>query len=99
MKRRIALWATAGFLIAGGWALFAFITSPLLATSQQPVLWTLIGLTCPVVPASFHFHIGLYFYWVMVLNAITYALLGLMVEGLQYELGHAGWKAKRIANS
>jgi len=42
-------------------------------------VWTLARLTQPVLFASFYFHFGLYFYWVLLANAATYALVGLMI--------------------
>jgi len=46
-------------------------------------------LTCPVVLASFYFHFGVGFYWVLLANAAMYALVGLIVETLRQQLNHA----------
>jgi len=46
MKYRIAMWASAGFLVAGCWALYVFATAPNQITG---IVWTLVRLTCPVV--------------------------------------------------
>lgn len=88
MKYRIAMWASAGFLVAGCWALYAF-ARPIPITAADPIEWTLARLTCPVVLASFYFHFGIYFYWVLLANAATYALVGLIVETLRQQLNQA----------
>lgn len=86
MKYRIAVWASAGFLVAGGWAFYAFATFPL--TNQRMLeVWTLISVTCPIAIAGMHYPIGLY--WSLVANAVTYALVGLIVETLRHSPSHA----------
>jgi hypothetical protein len=80
MKYRISLWAAAGFLVAGYWALYVFATSP---TPITGIVWTLVRLTCPVVQAGFYFHFGIKLYWVLLANTATYALVGLIVETLR----------------
>ena len=89
MKRRIVIWAIAGFLVASLWALFlaATLPSPLFLT--QPIVWTLINITCPVAFASYHFHFGIKLWWVLLANAATYGLFGLGVESLRQQLSHA----------
>jgi hypothetical protein len=79
MKYRIALWASAGFLVACCWALYAFATTPPAMTSADPIV-TLVEFTCPVVFASIHFHFALGLYWSLPANAATYGLIGLIVE-------------------
>ena len=79
MKFRIAMWAVAGFLVAGCWALFVFATAPHANESMRSV-WLLAALTCPItlvraVPVSL--------YSVLAANAATYALVGLIVETLR----------------
>lgn len=88
MKYRIAMWAGAGFIVAGCWAVYAFATKAPAMTSGDPVL-TLVKLTCPVVFASIHFHFPLGLYWSLLANAATYGLIGLMVEALRQQLKHA----------
>ena len=86
MKYRIAIWATAGFLVAALWALFAFATFP--ATSERlRDVWTLVCLTCPVAIAGTHYPISLD--ETLAANAVTYALVGLIVETLRNQLHHA----------
>ena len=81
MKYRIAMWAGIGFLVAGFWALYFFLTAPAM-TSIEPI-WTLARITCPIVFASFYFHFPLGIVHVFFANAATYALFGLMVESFR----------------
>jgi hypothetical protein len=83
MRFRIAMWASAGFLVAGFWALFAIATFPSTNERIRPV-WTLVSLTCPVAIAGRHYPISLY--EVLTANAVTYALVGLIVEALRHQL-------------
>ena len=85
MKCRIAMWASAGFLVAGLWALFAFLTLPS-ANDRIRDVWTLVSLTCPIAIAGRHYPISLY--EALVVNAVTYALLGLLVEIIRQQLHH-----------
>ena len=75
MRHRIALWAGAGFLTAAFWAFFLFPTTPMDST---PIL-TLARLSCPVA----FLNVGLRVYWVLLANAATYALIGLVFEALR----------------
>jgi uncharacterized RDD family membrane protein YckC len=80
VKRRIIIWASAGLLVASCWTLYAFATAPdyeIPLTSTERVVHTLACVTCPIVLA------GVYFYWVIIANAATYALIGLIVEMLR----------------
>ena len=92
MKYRIAMWASAGFLVAAGWNLYVLAVAPVQIPSAEPIVWALVRLTCPVVLASFYFHFGLYFYWVLLANAATYAFVGLIVEGLRRRFRSAGFR-------
>ena len=85
MKYRIAMWAIAGFLVAGCWALYALATTPPAMTSADPIMFV-VRLTCPVVLVSFY---PLSLYLVLVANAASYALVGLIVETLRQRLNHA----------
>ena len=86
MRSRIAMWASAGFLVACFWALFAFATFP--STSERiGDVWALVSLTCPVAIAGRHYAISLY--EVLAANAVTYTLVGLIVETLRSHLHHA----------
>ncbi len=88
MKYRIGMWASAGFLVASCWALYAFATTPPAMTSADPIV-TLVEFTCPVVLAGIYFHFGVSLYWVLLANAATYALVGLIVETLRHRLNQA----------
>jgi len=88
VKYRIAMWASAGLLVVGCWQLYVFATAPI-PISVEPIVWVLARLTCPVLFASFYFHFGVGFYWVLLANAATYALVGLIVETLRQQLNPA----------
>ncbi|HZR56825.1 MAG TPA: hypothetical protein VFA74_08120 [Terriglobales bacterium] len=83
MKYRIAEWAFAGFLVAGLWALYAIATFP----SNLRDVWTLVCLTCPISIAGMHYPISLY--TVLAANALTYAVVGLIVETVRQQMHHA----------
>jgi hypothetical protein len=85
MRYRIAVWATVGLLVAGGWALYFANASKDVAI--DPVVSILIRLTCPIAIAGAHYPISLY--WILVANAVTYALAGFIVETVQQQLRHA----------
>jgi hypothetical protein len=89
VKYRIAMWATVGLLVVGCWQFYAFATAPNPISAGQPILWTLARLTCPLVFASFYFHFAVGIYWVLLANAATYGLAGLIVETLSRQLRHA----------
>ena len=86
MKYRIAIWASAGFLVAGFWALYASATFPSTNERMRDV-WTLVSLTCPVAMAGRHYAISLY--EALAANTVTYALVGLIVETLRRQLNHS----------
>ena len=88
VKYRIAMWASAGLLVAGCWNLYVLATFPIQITSE-PIVWTLVRLTCPVLFAGFHFHFPVSIYWFFLANAATYALVGLIVESVRQQLHHA----------
>lgn len=85
MKFRIALWAAVGSVVAGCWALYAF-PSFVPTTPAQTLLYALARFTQPIVLIGTYFHFGIRFYWVLLANAGTYALLGLIVESLRQRL-------------
>ena len=86
MKNRIAIWASAGFMVAVGWALYAFATFPD-SNERMRDVWTLITITCPVAIAGKHFPLSMY--WVFLANAATYAFAGMIVEAVRLQLHHA----------
>lgn len=77
MKNRIAMWALVGFLLAGFWAVFAAATFPSTSERMRDV-WPFVCLTCPIAIAGMHHAISLY--EVVVANAVTYSVVGLIVE-------------------
>ena len=85
MKFRIAIWAIIGFLIAGSWALFAVATFP--SSERMVDMWTFVCITCPIAIAGMHHPISVY--ETLGANAITYALVGLVIEALRKRLHHA----------
>ena len=76
MKYRIKMWAIAGFLVAGYWAVYAFATMPTMLFAQPEIL-ILVRLTCPIALFS---HYPISFSWVLLANAATYAMVGGIVE-------------------
>jgi hypothetical protein len=85
MKWRIALWAGAGFVIAGLWAIYFFAVQPPPIPYSSPIM-TLVEVTCPIV---FLRSYPLSIYLVLFANATTYALFGLIIENLRKRLQHA----------
>jgi hypothetical protein len=80
MKRRIAIWAGVGFLVAVGWVLYTFLASPeqVLAGLREPIVQALAYGSCPLIFAARQFPI--HFWWVPPINAATYVLIGLIAE-------------------
>jgi hypothetical protein len=83
MKYRIVLWASAGFFVACGWALYALASTPPALVFGDPLM-TLVQLTCPIAILGRSYPISLY--WVLVANAATYALAGAIAETLRQRL-------------
>ena len=84
MKRRVAIWATVGFLVAGFWALFAFATFP--SSQRIREVWPLVNLTCPISIVGMHHAVNLYI--ALAANAVTYALVGLILEAVRRQMRH-----------
>jgi hypothetical protein len=82
MKYRVAIWAVTGFLVAGGWAIYA--SGHVMTDSDR--LMPLITLTCPIV---FLRSYSLSLYLVLAVNAATYGLIGLAVETVRRQFKHA----------
>jgi len=83
MASRLAIWASVGFLVAGCWAAYAFLTPPdsFLTSLREPVIRAALYLSCPISYAGRYYPIK--FWWVLLINAATYAALGLILEGLR----------------
>jgi hypothetical protein len=73
MKLRIAIWAGVGALVVFFWALYISAFSPTPFAS----VWLLVYLTCPIALGRHHAQT---FYFVLVVNAGTYALVGMVAE-------------------
>jgi hypothetical protein len=89
VKFRVFLWAFAGFLVAAGWAFYAAATFPEAISRANPLVWNLALLTQPLAFASLHYNFPASIYWVFVTNAVSYALVGLIVETVRRQLHHA----------
>jgi hypothetical protein len=85
MKYRIVIWAIIGLLVAGFWAFFAFATFP--STDRIRDVWPIITFTCPIALLGMHHAVSLY--QALAANAVTYAVVGLIVESLRRQLHHA----------
>ncbi len=85
VKYRIAIWAAAGFLIAGGWAVYFFLANKDLPI--EPLVSTLVRLTCPIAIVGAHYPVSIYS--ALLANVATYALVGLVVETLRRRLNHS----------
>ena len=85
MKYRIAIWATAGFLVASGWAVYFLVASK--NHPIEPIVSNLLRLTCPVAIVGSHYPVSLYS--ALVANVATYALVGLVVESVRRQLNHS----------
>ena len=73
MKLRIAIWAAVGALVVVSWNLYILATFP----SPLGNVTALMDWTCPIALAK---HYALSFYFVLLVNAATYALIGTIVE-------------------
>ncbi len=94
MRYRITGWAIAGILVAGFWAVYFLQTSHFalrtaVPIQAQPIAFTLARVTCPIAFASFYFNFPIGVYSVLFVNAVTYAMVGLIVESLWHQLHHA----------
>jgi hypothetical protein len=85
MKRRMAIWAIAGFLVASGWAVYFFVASK--DHPIGPIVSTLARLTCPVAIIGSHYPVGVRL--ALLANVATYALVGLIVENLRQQFNHS----------
>jgi hypothetical protein len=74
MMRRIALWALIGFAVACGWVIFGMAVGPEYNLGR----WTVVAITVPV--SILGRTMPLTYFWVILLNAVTYALFGLALE-------------------
>jgi CBS-domain-containing membrane protein len=88
VKTRIAIWACVGFLVAGWWGLY-FAN----ADKGKPIdtlVMTFARLTQPLgAVAVAYLKSPISLPWFLVVNAATYALVGLILETLRRKLNHA----------
>jgi hypothetical protein len=82
MKYRIGAWAIVGFLVASFWAVYGLARTPPAFTTDGPMM-LLVRLTCPIALFGFY---PIRLYWVLLANASTYALVGLVVDTLRKRL-------------
>lgn len=82
MKYGIAMWATAGFLVASGWAIYFFVASK--DHPMEPLVSALVRLTCPVAIVGSYYPVSLHV--ALFANAATYLLVGLLVRALGQRL-------------
>jgi hypothetical protein len=87
MKYRIAIWASAGFIVGVFWAIYFAMLSK--DVPVQPIIYTLARISCPLALVGDYFHFGVKLYWVLVSNAGIYALFGLIGETLRRQIRHA----------
>jgi len=83
MKRRVVIWASAGFLIACCFVIYTFVVSPeqRIDMMRNPLIEIFAFISFPF---SFAFpHMALPFWWVPMINAATYATIGAIVELLR----------------
>jgi hypothetical protein len=71
MKRTIALWASAGFIVACAWVVFFAVTAP--HPYSEHTFWMVVDITAP---ASLLRAYPVKFYWFILLNAFAYAVVG-----------------------
>ena len=83
MISRIAMWASAGLLVSVGWGLYFASTNK--ALPIEPIVYILASLTQPTAAVALYLRpaLQLGLTWVVVVNAATYALLGLIVETIR----------------
>jgi hypothetical protein len=84
VKFRVAMWGTAGFLVASGWAVYFIVASK--DRPIEPIVSTLARVTCPIAIIGSHYPVSLYA--AVAANVATYALLGLVVESLRRQFTH-----------
>jgi len=73
MKSRIAIWTVSGALVVGLWSIYLSN----MPGAPRGIVAILLDATCPIALERQH-HMTIYF--VLLANALTYALAGLVVE-------------------
>ena len=85
MKYRVAVWASVGYLVACGWAIYFLVSNKDLP--QEPLVSTLVRVTCPIAIVGAQYPVGIY--PTIAANVATYALVGLVVETLRRRLNRS----------
>ena len=78
MKLRIAIWAMAGALVVAFWSLYFVVYR--IYPGRLEVPWALVDLTMPIALLR---HYAMSMYFALLVNAVTYALVGMFVEVLR----------------
>ena len=79
---RIAIWASAGFLVSVGWG---FYFASMFGNPVEPIVRTLAGITQPGAAVVSYFIDGPHGLTRVVFeNAAAYALIGLIVETIRH---------------
>ena len=76
MKIRIAIWAVTGAIVVASWSIY-FMTTHRNLRAEGGLGWAILCLTCPI---AFEAHRRMSFYFVLVVNAAIYGLVGFVVE-------------------
>ncbi len=79
MKRRIAIWAAVGFLVASCWVVYTFVAPPD-SLFMNPAVQAAVYLTCPISYVGRHYHHPMSWRLFVLINAATYAVVGLILE-------------------
>jgi hypothetical protein len=83
MLNRIVMWGSAGFLVSVGWGLYFATANKTIPI--EPTVYALARSTQPAAAFALYLNptpvLGLT--WVVVLNATTYALVGLIAETIR----------------
>jgi hypothetical protein len=78
MERRVAIWAGLGFLVAGCWVVYTFVTPPDALLMNQPLVQTALYLTCPISYILRHYSVSWRLF--LLLNAASYSVVGMILE-------------------
>ena len=74
MRRNLCMWALIGLFVACGWVLIGMVLGPAYNLGRS----TILSITAPASFLGRRF--PLTWYWFIVLNAATYAVVGLGAE-------------------
>ena len=85
IKYRVTIWATAGFLVANGWAVYFLLRDKDLPI--EPLVSAFLRLTCPIAIVGMHYPVSIYSS--LAANVVTYALVGFVVEIVRRQLNHS----------